>query len=416
VDGTTPELDVVVIGAGVAGLACAVPLCRAGLRVRVYEAGQSVGGRVRTDEVDGYRLDRGFQVLAPAYPALDRILDLDELDPRPFSRGVGVLLDGRVRRVLADPVHAPASVFSGLVPLGDALALAGLSVRATVGPVQQVKRRLDRTTMAELRTWGLSPTIIERVLRPLLSGMFLEDQLDTSARYFLLAWRTLLRGGVVLPAGGAQRLPELLAAQLPAGTVHCGVSVAATGDGSVTLASGERLTARAVVVATDATTASALLPGLPARRWHGVTTYYHATLELGEAPTTLLLDPEDGLLANSAAVTAVTAERAPPGYHLVASSVLGVPDDVAAVEERVRRRLPLLYGVGGWEFLRAYPIRQALPAMRAPHPLRRPVRLGDGRYVCGDHRDTSSIQGALVSGRRAARAVLADLGVSVPIG
>jgi hypothetical protein len=122
----------------------------------------------------------------------------------------------------------------------------------------------------------------------------------------------------------------------------------------------------------------------------------------------LLLDPEDELVVNSVPLSAASPGYAPPGSTLVATSVLGVPDDPAAVERHIRNRLATLYGTEEWDFIRSYPIRCALPAMPAPHPLVRRVRLGHGRYVCGDHRDTSSTQGALASGRRVAEAVIAD--------
>ncbi len=399
----------VIVGAGLAGLVVARRLCAAGVEVRVLEASDAVGGRIRTDIIDGYRCDRGFQVVCPAYPALDRECNVAALDLRRFARGVGVYEDGKLRRLLADPLHASSALTSGLVSFPDALALSTLSARDALGSAIRLKRRADRSTLTELRESGVSTRIVDRVLRPFLAGVFLEDRLDTTGRFFHLVWRSFIRGGAAVPALGMRVIPDQLAAGLPVGTVECGVSVESIDGDTVLTTAGERIAASTVVVATDATAASRLLPGLRNTRWHDVTTFYHATAVLADVPPMLVLDPQDRTLANSVPISAVAPDYAPAGRTLVSTSVLGVPADVAAVERKVRARLAALYGTDEWDLVRAYPIRHALPAMPSPHPIYRKVRLGQGRYVCGDHRATSSTQGALASGRRAAEAVLADL-------
>ena len=205
-----------------------------------------------------------------------------------------------------------------------------------------------------------------------------------------------------------QAIPDQLAAGLPPGTVDYEATVTAVGDDTVTTADGRRIEAARVVVATDGSAAASLIPGVRPPEWNSVTTYFHATRSLDGAEPILLLDPDDALVVNSVPLSAASPDYAPPGATLVATSVLGVPDDSAAVERHVRKRLATLYGTTEWDLIRTYPIRRAVPAMPAPHPLVRRVRLGRGRYVCGDHRDTSSTQGALASGRRVADAVLAD--------
>jgi hypothetical protein len=209
-----------------------------------------------------------------------------------------------------------------------------------------------------------------------------------------------------VPAGGMRRIPGQLAAGLPGGVVHTGVRVTRLRDGAVDTQQGP-VRAPTVLVATDPVTAAALLPGLPAPPMHGVTTVYHAAPEPPTAEPILLLDGERaGPVVNSVVLTNAAPTYSPDTRALVSTSVLGAdpPDDAA-----LRRELERLYGVStaGWEHLATVPVRHALPA--APPPLgdlRRPVDLGNGRYVAGDHRDTPSIQGAMVSGRRAATAVL----------
>jgi phytoene dehydrogenase-like protein len=411
----TERVDVVVVGAGLAGLNAAYHLREAGLDVTVCEAGDVVGGRVRTDVVDGFRLDRGFQVVLPAYPAVRALPGLGSLRLQPFTRGVAAEGTGE-RLVLVPPWRRPYGATADVVRFAvrrprDVLALAALSARDVAAPAGALRALPRRTTAAELSSAGVSARTVEDVFRPLLAGVFLDRDLVTSARVFHLVWRSFLRGGAALPASGMGALPHLLAARLEPGTVRCDAPVSrVTGDG-VHLRSGEVINARAVVVAADGTTAARLLPGVPAPSWHQVTTYYYRLpMPPPGTGSTLLVDGGSGLLVNTVVVSDVAPGYAPPGQALVAASV---PErlDEDGLETAVRERLARLYDAStrDWDLLATYAIAQAVPVMGPDHPLRRPVRVTPGRYVCGDHRDTSSTQGALVSGRRVAAAVLEDL-------
>ncbi|MEV0454096.1 NAD(P)/FAD-dependent oxidoreductase [Catellatospora methionotrophica] len=409
------QCDVAVVGAGLAGLVAARRITETGLRVTVLEASDDIGGRVRTDAVDGFLLDRGFQTMCPAYPALQEECDLSELHLRPFTRGVAVHWGGRTHQLRPGPTAALA-LAAGLVPPADGLTLVELAARDTLGSTAAVLRQPDLSTLDELKAADVSPVTVDRVLRPFLAGVFLEDRLATSGRFFHLMWRMFLRGGAAVPAQGMQALPRLLASRLPLGTIRTGARVDALTPHGVAVHGGEEIAARAVVVATDGNTAARLLPGLRTPAWHGVTTFYHACFGAPSAHPMLTVDPGGGgLITNTVVLTAAAAGYSTDGRALIATSTLDTVTPVDMLERAIRARLSVLYEVptDGWQFLDAYRIPHALPAMPAPHRMRRPVRHGPGRYVCGDHRDTSSIQGALVSGRRAADAVLADLGARV---
>jgi predicted NAD/FAD-dependent oxidoreductase len=210
-------------------------------------------------------------------------------------------------------------------------------------------------------------------------------------------------------------IPRQLADSIPDLTIECGRAVAAVAPGRVTFEDGKRVRARAVVVATDAATAAELVPGLPAPDWHGVTTFYFAPPEPPRVDGLLVVDADEPTtVRNTVVLSEVAPTYAPPGRSLVAASILGAHEPTRETLQRVRGRLSAIYGTATarWELVAAYPIAHALPAMPAPHPLRKRVRLERGLYVCGDHRDTSSIQGALVSGRRTANEVLAELRVT----
>lgn len=402
--------DALVVGAGLAGIACALDLCRAGLRVTLLEASDGVGGRMRTDRRDGFLLDRGFQVFNTAYPQVKRRLALRDLRLRPFTPGLlAQTSEGRVR--IADPtrrLRAAAGLLPGRVlSARDLAALTALTARDVLLPADTLKRRPDRTTSAALTRAGLSPRAVEDLLRPFLSGVFLEDGLATSARFFHLVWRSMARGSLCLPAGGIGAVPDQLAAGLPEGTLHLDTPVTAVTDTGVLLEDGSERAGATVVVATDGPTAARLLPGLPAPEGRTVTTYYHATDISPLAEPTLVVDSSLAVL-NTCVLTEVAPTYAPPGTALVSTSVLD--GDPPGGQAAVRGRLAELYGTdtSAWTSIATCTVDDALPAMAPPWPLSRSTRFAPRRYVCGDHRATGSVQGALASGTRAAREVLAD--------
>ncbi|MGW4950338.1 NAD(P)/FAD-dependent oxidoreductase [Streptomyces parvulus] len=402
--------DTVVVGAGLAGLACALDLCRAGRRVALLEASDGVGGRMRTDRRDGFLLDRGFQVFNTSYPQVKRRLDLRALRLAPFTPGIlAHTPEGPVR--LADPTRRPRDAGTLLpgraLDARDLAALAALTARDALLPAGLVKRGRDRSTADALSRAGVSDAVVGDILRPFLSGVFLEDRLETSARFFHLVWRSMVRGTLCLPAGGIGAVPAQLADGLPDAVLRLETPVTEVTGSGVLLADGRELSAPSVVVATDAATAARLLPGGDLSETRTVTTYYHAAPRTPLAEPTLVVDGT-GEVLNTCVPSEVTPTYAPPGTALVSTSVLG-PDRPGA-DADVLRRLADLYGTdtGDWTTVATYTVRDALPAMLPPWPTSRTTRRSAGRYVCGDHRATGSVQGALASGTRAAREVLAD--------
>nr|WP_202121973.1 NAD(P)/FAD-dependent oxidoreductase [Streptomyces sp. BA2] len=419
-------------------MSAAHQLTRAGVTTVVLEAAPYVGGRMSTEKVDGFRLDRIGQLLTTSYPELRHTPGLDALVLRPFVPGVLVHSDGRHHRAVEPTsarrargaltaARALASAPRGsrtartaprTAPIGGALDQARLGTALARLAATDPKRLLSRPELPAseaLFARGLPARTVTGFLRPLLSALLCDPDLTTSSRCADLALHSFARGRLCLPEGGAEVLPELLSAALPPGTVRTGVRVTAVSTTSVTTAEHGEMSCRAALLATDARAAAELLPGLRVPSFHQVTVLHHAAPEAPLAEPALLLDADrSGPVAHTAVISRVDPSRAPAGRALVSSTVLGPPPD----ERAVLAHLADLYGTSTarWESLAVHHTRQAVPAMPPPHDLRRPVRLLSGLYVCGDHRDTSTVQGALHSGRRAARAALADFGVDPAYG
>jgi glycine/D-amino acid oxidase-like deaminating enzyme len=391
------DAEVLVVGAGLAGLAAALRLVEAGRSVQVLEASDAPGGRMRSDRVDGFTIDRGFQVLSTAYPELQRI-GLPALDLGRFLRGA-LLRDEHGLHLVADPREAPSDLLRAR--LGGPRLLAYLA-ETTLSPASRIRGAHDVELREVLRRRGADP---DPFLRPFLQGVLLERRLTTSSRFAAFVLRTFARGDVGVPAAGMGALPAALAARLPAGTIEYGARAVAVRPGEVDVDGGSTRRAEAVVVAADPVAAAGLL-GLRTPTMHGVTTVWHAVPAPPTRRPVLALDTTGGPIANSVVMTNAAPGYSPDRRALVATSVLGtepLPDRV------LRTELARLWGVGTvpWQEVAVTRVPEALPALPGGSPLRRPVRLAEGLYVAGDHRDTPSSQGALVSGRRAADAYLA---------
>lgn len=417
--------DVVVVGAGIAGLTAARALHAHGLDVHIVEAADDVGGRVRTDRVDGFRLDRGFHTLNTAYSEPRRWLDLAKLELRPVGRDVVVYAEGAQHRLdwdLAGVDGAQAALGSEPTPAAvgrpnDAARLREMLTRLGSMSTDSILGGPDLQAYTALRSRGLSPRVIERLLLPLLTGFFLDPYLETSSRAMDLALRAFVRGREWLPAYGIAAVPAQVAAHLPADSIHLGLAATEIATNHVVTTSGPIAT-RATIVATDPRTAAGLLPGLTLPIMHGALALYFAAALSPLAEPLLVLDGESGQEAGRVVSSMVVSEAVPdfsPDDRalIVATAVRPAAPHRLDLVAAVRDRLGTLYGTDSsdWTHLATYEIPDAAPAMLAPLNPRRPVRIASGLYVCGDHRATSSLQGAMLSGRRAAKALIDDFGL-----
>lgn len=404
--------DVLVIGAGLAGLATARQLVAGGVEAHLVDASDAVGGRIRTDEVDGFRLDRGFQVLLTAYEEVQEQVDLERLDLAPFTAG-SMIWSGRRLETLGDPYRNPSSAISTLGAqvgsMSDKMKVASLRRRLLGRPAAECFDGPDRSTLEELQALGFSDGFIDSFFRPFLGGVFLERDLTTSARLFRYYFRCFAAGDAAVPAEGMQRLPELLAEPL-AGRITLGARVRALTPTGAIMDDGTSVSADHIVVAADGQGCASLLDEDVPDSKATVTSYFVC----GTPPVRdamLVLDGEGtGPVNHVAVMSSISPAYAPDGMHLVSVSGVGAAaEDPDGFRVQAPRQLRRWFGesVDRWTHLRTYSVPHALPRHPAGSiPGKGARRRPDGVVVAGDHAEFGSIQGALLSGRCAAGIVL----------
>ena len=406
--------EVVVIGSGVSGLAAARLLQSRGVKTLVLESSDTLGGRIRSDNYEGFTLDRGFQVLLTAYPEAQQQLDYERLDLKPFSPGA-LVWDGNDFHKVVDPmrdlVGGVRTAFEPVGTLADKARIGLLRHDVTRGDLADIMSRPETWTFSALRSRGFSGDIIRKFFRPFLAGVFLETDLETSSRFFEFVFRMFAQGDAALPARGMQAIPEQLAASLEADTIRFRAPVESIERGEVRLAGGETISTETVLVATEGPEAARLLgwPALaPAK---SATTIYYSSPEPPVSEPMLMLNGSgSGLVNNVCVPNQVASGYAPPGQSLVSVSLIGLPESGGSIEDAVKQELQVWFGPLAKHFvhLRTYRIPYALPDQSSGSldPVEKPVHVSPGVFVCGDHRDTASINGALSSARRAAHAIL----------
>jgi phytoene dehydrogenase-like protein len=411
-------LDVIVVGAGLAGLSCARRLQTEGFDFLVLEASDRVGGRVKTDVVKGFILNHGFQVLQTAYPEAQRLLDYSSLDLRAFAPGALFRIGGRFHAV-ADPRRAPRHLLSTvLAPIGtpaDRLRMAGLYRRLTRGGPEEIFKGPDIPTPDFLRGEGFSELMIERFFMPFFSGVCLDPDIQVSSRAFRYLFRMFAMGDVSIPALGMEAIPRQIGSSIEPGRFRFGSKVQTVREGGVTLETGEELSCRKVVLAVEAHEVERLL-GLPPRTVsRGESCLYFSAAEPPLREPFLVVNAEGrGPINNLCVPSQVAPTYAPKGRSLVSVTVIGEQTkSKEELEHAVRDQLGEWYGrsVRRWDLLRIYSIRHALPDQPAPapNPAVAAGELRPGIFVCGEYGCLPSIQWALLSGRLAAEAILATL-------
>jgi protoporphyrinogen oxidase len=409
-DPSADQHPVLIVGGGMAGLACAMTLQQAGVPFLLFEQDEKVGGRVQTDEFDGYRLDRGFQVLLTAYPEAKRFLDYEKLELRKCYPGSRVWYKDKFHQV-SDPFRHPldgvCSVFNPIGSFWDKvkvgmLRLGLLSTRAMEDTLSTTE------ALAEL---GYSEAMIDRFWKPFMRGVFLENELSTSVRKFEETFSLFAKGDTVLPRLGICEIPKQMAKRLPEDSIFLKQEVKKVGECSLVTSDGKEWQGRAVVLATEEPVANRLLRlKQPNREWNSVDCLYFSLPEK-ELPCTspiLHLDGSGTGPINNLTFLSTLSDCAPTGRALASASVIGKKEmGIDQVVELANQQLSSWFGERAkkWDFLRSYRIRHAVPNCDCVPDLETKK---NGVYRCGDYLGLPSIDSAMRSGRLVAESIIAS--------
>jgi phytoene dehydrogenase-like protein len=417
----------VVVGAGLAGLVAAGRLAEAGLDVELFERRETVGGRVRSRDREGFTLDRGFQVLFTAYPAVRRELDLAALDLRPFRPGAVIARRGE-RSTLSDPLRDPRalvpSLFNREVTTSDKLRTLALRQDLREREYDDLLSRPDADIRSYLREWGFSEKYVENFVAPFYGGITLDRSLSTSKRVFEYTFKALSEGETAVPASGMGAVPDQLAARAADAGVrlHLGEPVERIDDEGTETAvvtADRTVAADAVVVAADPERARDLtgLPSIPRGGKPSVTQHYALPARTGlDAGRRIVLNADEESPNTVAPMSDVAPEYAPDDRTLLSATFLGaeaLDRPAAELAAATREALASWYPERSFESLTTLATDRIEFAQFAQPPgvhedLPGPRTPGGVVYLAGDYTRWSSIQGALRSGRDAADAVLAD--------
>jgi len=406
--------DVLIIGAGLAGLSCARTLESMGISYLLLEASDTVGGRVRTDHMNGFLLDRGFQVFSTAYPEAKGMLDYPALKLHYFSLGAMIRFGGEWHPML-DPSRQPFSALKTLLnPIGtfsDKFRVAKFRHRALSGTIPDVFNRPETSTLEYLKNLGFSASMIERFFRPFLGGVFLDPKLKTSSRMAEFIFRMFASGNASLPAEGMGAISQQLCSLLPPEKIRTQARVTSIHKRTVTLESGESLSAHGIVVATEGPATKELIPSLTPPPYRRATSHYFAVPETPYKGPYLLLNGEGiGLINNLCVLSQVAPTYSQNSQQLLSVSVLNrIGQSESNLESQVRRQLQDWFGVQAkdWQHIATSTINAAQPKQIVPfpNPYSFQSRLQNGIFVCGDFCTTGTIDGAIFSGRQAAQEI-----------
>lgn len=407
---------IVIVGGGMAGLTAARYLQQSSSReVILLEAADAVGGRVRTDLVDGFRLDRGFQILLTAYPEARRILDYDALDLRAFRSGALIRQDQGFTE-MPNPLREPLGIFKALTApvgsLGDKLKLVDLMQDVNAVPnAADFFRDDDTSTLQYLHDYGWSDRMIETFFKPFFGGVFLENGLSTSSNFFRFVFKQFYNGEAVLPAAGMEAIPAQLAGGLTAGTVRLNSPVAALEGKVVHLEGGDSIRASHIVVATNDATADRLLGRKENRQYNVTTCTYFVAPSSPSNKKLLMLNPHPLSVVHHMCVpTDVAPGYAPGGESLISVSTQGLElsDDVKLAAD-IKLELNQWFGaeVESWRHLRTYHLPHALPQFNAGAK-GESLQLSDSLYRCGDYTAYPSLNAAMQTGREVAEMIVGN--------
>jgi len=404
--------NITIIGAGIAGLTAAVYLHQKGFKIQILEASDRAGGRIKTDVIDGFRLDKGFQVLLTEYPETKALLDYKKLNLKRFLPGATVLYDGGQFEI-ADPFRRPTALFSTLfAPVGslkDKINTFFLKRKLVKISIPNLFEQAEVETIAQLKNYGFSQKMIARFYKPFFSGIFLENDLKTSSTMFDFVMKMFSEGDAAIPELGMEEIPKQLVAMLPEHSIQYNVKVTAIENNQIICENGSTLEAEKIIIATDAIGLASAYISKEKQNFHQVTNvYFEAEIAPTKKAVVVLNASNDKKWVNNLTVMSnVSNQYVPTGKVLISISYNGIPTiDDATLAENMKTELKKWYGnqVEDWKLLKTYRINYALPNQEKvtneiPDS---EMKINGNLFICGDHLLNGSINAAMKSGRMVA--------------
>ena len=404
----------IIIGAGIAGLTAAHYLARKGKEVLVLEASDSIGGRVKTDQLEGFLLDHGFQVFLTSYPEAKKLLDYKKLKLKTFSPGAWCIGEGSTRSLIGDPMRDFSTlfptVFSGAATLGDKLKVWKLKKHVSSLSIEEIFSEPEISTQQYLINRGFSEQVIQNFFTPFYRGIFLDKDLSTSSRMFEFIFKMFSEGEAALPEAGMGAIPNQIASILAPDQIRLNAMVVDIKENAVQLESGEILEASAIIIAMDQ---SSIEEEDTSKASGNTTFYFSANKSTGLGRYIALPNHEKGLINSITELNAVQNTYSSSGKPLISVSVVG---DLSLIDEtktlnKVAEQLNYIFkGRLAFEHLATYYVPYALPNQdTAKNTLTKAdVRISESVFRCGDYLLNGSLNAAMYSGRIAAEAVVSS--------
>lgn len=409
---------ITIIGAGISGLSAGLHLHRQGFSVKIIEASDRAGGRIKTDIIDGFRLDRGFQVLLTSYPEAKMLLDYEALELKNFLPGATVLYDGGQFEI-ADPFRRPSAllgtVFAPVGSLKDKFNTFLLKHKLIRKSIEEIFLQQQKTSLEQLKSYGFSSKMINRFFKPFFSGIFLENNLTTPNRMFDFVMKMFSEGDAAVPALGMEEIPKQLANQLPADSFLYNTKVVDIRENTIFANSGAEIKSDIIILATEANDLISKIKNNVETQHHSVTNVYFQTTVAPSKKAVVILNASEKkkVINNLTVMTNVSKAYAPAGKVLISVScngILGFEDQELA--QKIKDELQPWFGnqVEDWSHLKTYKIKYALPNLTVlKNDLKiADLKIKDNLYCCGDHLLNGSINAAIKSGRLVAELILSE--------
>ena len=396
----------IVVGAGISGLSCALELEKNGYRVQILEKENHPGGRVHSDVINGYILNRGFQVLQTGYPETKRLLDYEKLELCNLDPEVWIMNNNKIKK-LYDPIQNPSNLlkaaFSNVGTFQDKLRLLQLRQSTTSRSTNKIFQENETTSLEQINNYGFSESIINEFFKPLFGGAFLDNELDTTSRMFNFVYKIFSIAPIAIPKYGMKSIPEQLEAKLES-KISFNTNVVKLDNKNVFL-ENETLSADAIVLAANHDSAKKLIPSIEEIQWNSTSCYYFVADSPPFSSKVVLLNGNNhGEINNVFVPTNISKAYSPNNKSIISVSTIGLNNN----EDEIRNELNNWFGnqTEDWKLLHTYHIEKALPRMSVPSVSH--SQYVNGIHMCGDYLTSSSIHGSIYSGRMTANQITSD--------